>query len=149
MNEITKVEIFRGPLAKELDLPVYKTMGSVGMDLVVAEEIYIPIGAFADVKHDINIGCPPGVYFQVLPRSSIFKKGLIMAMGLIDSDYRGKIFSPVFNIGTSPVKIARGTRISQIVFMKQIQRIRWGEIHDLDNMSKTDRGEGGFGSTGN
>ena len=135
-------------MAHGLALPEYKTEGSMGMDLVVARDTYIPVGEFADIPHDITIGCPPGVYFQVLARSSLFKKGIIMPVGLIDSDYRGLIYSPVFNIGSQPIRIERGSRISQIIFFSAMGQVDWNEHINLDSMSKTKRGVKGFGSTG-
>lgn len=130
-------------------LPDYATIGSAGMDLranldapitmTPMERKLIPTGLFIEL--------PYGFEGQVRPRSGLsIKRGLtcVNAVGTIDSDYRGEIRVPMINLSTEPQEIAPGERIAQLVLAKH-GIILWEEV---DELSDSDRGEGGFGSTG-
>ena len=130
-------------------LPEYATEGSAGLDLRAnietaktlqpMERIIIPTGLFIEL---------PIVYeAQVRPRSgTAFKKGLSIpnAPGTIDSDYRGEVGVILINLNTEAVVIEPGERIAQMVIARY-ERISWAEV---DSLTKTERGAGGFGSTG-
>ncbi len=131
------------------DLPAYETIGSAGMDLRANldetfilkpfERSAIPTGLFIEL--------PQGYEAQIRPRSGLsLKTGLSIpnSPGTIDSDYRGEIKVIVANLSNEIVEINHGDRIAQIVLAKY-ERINWTEVDDIDS---TERGTGGFGSTG-
>jgi dUTP pyrophosphatase len=130
-------------------LPEYATEGSAGLDLRAnietaktlqpMERIIIPTGLFIEL--------PIGYEAQVRPRSgTAFKKGLSIpnAPGTIDSDYRGEVGVILINLNTEAVVIEPGERIAQMV-IASYERISWAEV---DSLTETERGAGGFGSTG-
>jgi dUTP pyrophosphatase len=130
-------------------LPEYATIGSAGLDLRAnietiktlkpLERAIIPTGLFIEL--------PIGYEAQIRPRSgTAYKKGISIpnAPGTIDSDYRGEIGVIVVNLNAEPVDIEPGERIAQMVIAKY-EQIEWEEVQTL---SETDRGAGGFGSTG-
>lgn len=148
-------------------LPQYETEGSAGMDLraVIDSSItkvyangYIEIGVNgaedkvvlqpmgrALIDTGIQIQLPVGYEVQIRPRSGLsLKKGIVAQLGTIDSDYRGHIGIILINLGTEKFVINDGDRLAQMV-LKKVERIEWDEVAKL---SKTERGEGGFGHTG-
>ncbi|MDX2469750.1 MAG: dUTP diphosphatase [SAR324 cluster bacterium] len=98
----------------------------------------------------ISVEPPPGYYTQLVPRSSIYKQDFIMAnsVGIIDQDYRGKIFMPMRYVGTGDGKKAAmalvGHRVGQLI----LKKVEDYQIEIVDSLSDTIRGEGGFGSSG-
>lgn len=130
-------------------LPEYATEGSAGMDLranVEIAKILQPMER-AIIPTGLYIELPQGYEAQVRPRSGMaFKKGLSIpnSPGTIDADYRGEIGVIVINLNTEAIVIEPGERVAQMVIAKY-ERITWSEVDDL---SETDRGAGGFGSTG-
>jgi dUTP pyrophosphatase len=130
-------------------LPSYETIASAGMDLVAFldkpatlnpnERALIPTG--------IHIGIPDGFEAEIRPRSGLaFRYGvtILNTPGTIDSDYRGEVKVILINLGNEPFIVNNGDRIAQMVF-KNIVRGIWEVVETLP---ETDRGEGGFGSTG-
>ena len=133
-------------------LPSYITEGSCGMDLRAnleeaktlkpLERAMIPTGLFFEI--------PKGIEGQVRARSGLsLKKGitLINGIGTIDSDYRGELGILVVNLSDEAVTIEDGDRIAQMVFMAY-EVAHWVQVESLDELSETERGEGGFGHTG-
>lgn len=131
------------------ELPQYETAGSAGMDLRAnidnpvtlssLERTVIPTGLFIEL--------PLGYEAQVRPRSGLsLKKGLSVpnSPGTIDSDYRGEVGVIVVNLSNEDIVINDGDRIAQMVIAKH-ERAEWTLV---DSLSETNRGEGGFGSTG-
>ena len=111
------------------------------------ESITINPGGRALIPTGLRVAIPEGYEIQVRPRSGLALKNgitLLNTPGTIDADYRGDIGVIVINHGTEPFTIMDGDRIGQIVLNK-VERIEWKEV---DNLSDTIRGEGGFGSTG-
>ena len=111
------------------------------------ESITINPGGRALIPTGLRVAIPEGYEIQVRPRSGLALKNgitLLNTPGTIDADYRGDIGVIVINHGTEPFTIIAGDRIGQIVLNK-VERIEWKEV---DNLSDTIRGEGGFGSTG-
>ena len=134
-----------------LDLPAYETTGSAGMDIRAA----IPEGdlfilgpaSHALIPTGLSVAIPHGYEIQMRPRSGLAAKHGITCLnspGTIDSDYRGELKVILINHGHKPFTITRGERIGQMVLAPVTQLI-WDEVDTLDD---TDRGEGGFGSTG-
>ncbi len=130
-------------------LPEYKTILSAGMDLQAVLDEAINLGPLERtlIKTGLFIALPEGAEAQVRPRSGLaLKKGLsvLNSPGTIDADYRGEIGVILVNLSNESVRIEPGERIAQLVIAEYIQA-EWQEVNDLD---KTARGEGGFGSTG-
>jgi len=132
-----------------IDLPVYATSGAAGMDICAANEadIVLAAGERCAVPTGFAMAIPDGFEAQIRPRSGLaLKHGISIANapGTIDSDYRGEIAVIIINLGNAPFTIARGMRIAQMV-IAPVTRGQFAEVADLDG---SDRGEGGFGSTG-
>ena len=130
-------------------VPSYQTSGSCGIDLYCANKEDITINPNESTKVDtgIKIAIPEGYFGAIYPRSSTgVKKNLMLAntVGIIDSDYRGEIMVYFYNYGKIPQTIKNGDRLAQLV----IQPYSRMEIELVDKLDDTDRGEGGFGSTG-
>jgi dUTP pyrophosphatase len=141
------VQIKRLPNGAGLPLPAYATSGAAGMDIVSAEQVTIAPGARHAVATGLAVAIPEGYEIQVRPRSGLaLKHGISVpnTPGTIDSDYRGELKVILVNLGHEPFAIARGDRIAQLVLAPVVQAV-WDEVADLD---ATERGEGGFGSTG-
>ncbi len=145
------VPLKRLPHAQGLDLPFYATPQSAGMDLRAAvpedEPMTIGPGEVVLVPTGLQIALPAGYEAQVRPRSGLAVKHKITVLnspGTIDSDYRGECKVILINHGKDAFVIQRGERIAQMV-IAQHTHIAWEE---RDSLEETDRGAGGFGSTG-
>lgn len=141
------VPVKRLPHFAGLELPAYATAGAAGMDVVAAEDVDLAPGARHAVATGLAMAIPPGFEVQVRPRSGLaLKHGLSVANapGTIDSDYRGELKVILINHGAEPFAVRRGDRIAQLVLAPVI-RASWLPVDELDD---TERGEGGFGSTG-
>ena len=147
MSQPVKVEVKRLPHGAGLPLPAYATAGAAGMDVVSAESVTIACGARHAVATGLALAIPEGYEIQVRPRSGLaLKHGITVpnTPGTIDSDYRGELKVILINLGTEPFAIARGDRVAQLVLAPVVQAA-WDEVAELD---ATERGTGGFGSTG-
>lgn len=147
MTSSVNVEVKRLPHGAGLPLPAYATSGAAGMDVVSAEEVTIAPGARHAVATGLALAIPQGYEIQVRPRSGLaLKHGITVpnTPGTIDSDYRGELKVILINLGNEPFAIARGDRVAQLVLAPVVQAA-WAEVEELD---ATERGEGGFGSTG-
>lgn len=146
-----KIEIRRLPHSDGLPLPAYETSGSAGMDLRAAtpegQPLTVQPGARALVPTGLAIAVPAGFEAQVRPRSGLaLKRGItcLNTPGTIDSDYRGEVQVIVANLGDEAFVINRGDRIAQMVICPVVQA-QWAQV---DQLADTQRGQGGFGSTG-
>jgi len=142
-----KIDIQRLAHGADLPLPSYATVGSAGMDLRAAESLTLKPGARALVATGLAIALPPQFEAQVRPRSGLAVKYGITVLnspGTIDADYRGEIKVPLINLGADEFIIARGDRIAQMV-VAPVTSAEWVEVETLD---ATQRGAGGFGSSG-
>ena len=131
------------------ELPNYETIASAGMDLRanIQEQVTLQPLERALVKTGLFIELPIGFEAQVRPRSGLaFKKGITVlnSPGTVDADYRGEIGVILVNLSNEAFVIENGERIAQLIIAKH-ERAQWIEVQDL---SETSRGEGGFGSTG-
>jgi dUTP pyrophosphatase len=145
------IAVTRLPHAEGLPLPAYETTGAAGMDLRAAVPEDAPItlhpGARVMAPTGLCIALPAGFEAQVRPRSGLAAKAGITCLntpGTIDSDYRGEVKVILINLGPEDFVIRRGDRIAQMVIAPVVQA-SWREVDSLD---ETDRGAGGFGSTG-
>ncbi|TAF64192.1 MAG: dUTP diphosphatase [Cytophagales bacterium] len=131
----------------EHPLPQYATQGAAGMDLRASIEtpILLPPQERILIPTGISIELPIGYEAQIRPRSGLAaKKGVVAIFGTVDSDYRGQIHVLLLNTSKEPFVIENGERIAQMVIAKH-ETIIW-ELSQI--LSPTERGEGGFGSTG-
>ena len=137
-------------LGKEIPLPSYATPGSAAMDLraCVSEPVVIAPGARVVVPSGIAIALPSSEYVALLfARSGLAAKGgvcLANGVGVIDSDYRGEIGVALLNTGSEPYTILPGDRIAQLMVTPVVQP----QLEMVEQLPETDRGAGGFGSTG-
>jgi len=133
----------------DLPLPARQTGGSAGYDVASAEADFIlRAGERRLVATGLEMELPPGVECQIRPRSGLaLKHGITLpnSPATIDPDYRGELRVIVWNAGPDDVPIPRGTRIAQLVFA----RFETPQVIEADELSATERGLGGFGSTGN
>ena len=141
------IRISRLPHGEGLPLPAYATPGAAGMDVVAAEDLDLMPGQRHAVATGFRVAIPDGYEIQVRPRSGLaFKHGVTVpnTPGTIDSDYRGELKVLLINHGADSFPVRRGERIAQLV-LAVVTRADFDEVGEL---CETDRGAGGFGSTG-
>jgi dUTP pyrophosphatase len=146
MPSIT-VQISRLPHGEGLALPQQATPGSAGYDLASAENAVLQPMERKLVATGIRIAIPHGYECQIRPRSGLaIRHGISLpnTPATIDSDYRGEIKVPMINLGAESFTVTRGMRIAQMIFA-EVAQARFDEVTELP---ESDRGEGGFGSTG-
>ena len=151
MSATVKVDIRQLPHGEGLALPAYQSAHAAGLDLLAAVPVDEPVvllpGARALVPTGLTIALPPGYEAQVRPRSGLAAKHGVTVLntpGTIDADYRGEIGVILINHGDAPFSIRRGERIAQMVIAALVR----AELVPVDTLAATDRGSGGFGSTG-
>lgn len=133
-------------LEKDATLPYQATCGSAGADLSCNKAVVIKPKERCLIETGVSMEIPCGHLAFVIGRSgNTINKGLHVALGLIDSDYRGNIGVMAFNQSDKEIAVKNGDRIGQIVILP-VPQINFIEV---DELSKTERGEGGYGSTGN
>lgn len=126
-------------------LPTRGSPHSAGLDLYAIESLTIHARSRASVRTGLAVAIPQGFYGRVAPRSGLaVRHGLDVLAGVIDSDYRGEIICALINHGDETVEIEAGMRIAQLV----IESIATPEPVWSEDLSRTERGPGGFGSTG-
>jgi dUTP pyrophosphatase len=137
------------PHGAGLPLPAYATASSAGLDLAaaIAEDVVLAPGERRAVPTGLAIALPDGYEAQVRPRSGLalnYGVTVLNSPGTIDADYRGEIRVILVNLGAEPVTLTRGQRIAQLV-LAPVARLAWQEAAELP---ESERGTGGFGSTG-
>jgi dUTP pyrophosphatase len=126
-------------------LPEYSTTGAAGADLRASEAVEIAPGARSAVPTGLRLQIPPGHVGLVWPRRGLaVRHGIDTLAGVIDSDYRGEVRVVLVNHGDEPFRIERGDRIAQLL----VQRVERAAFAVVPSIGETDRGEGGFGSSG-
>lgn len=135
------------PIKKSNELAKIPTRGSVsaaGYDLYSTEEYTLKPLERKLFKTGLSIAIPPGLYGRIAPRSGLaYKDGLDTMAGVIDEDYRGDVGVILINLGSVEKKIAVGDKIAQIIF----ENYTPATFQETDDLEKTSRGQGGFGST--
>ena len=151
MSATIKVDIRQLPHGEGLALPAYQSAHAAGLDLLAAVPEGAPLilspGQRALVPTGLTIALPPGYEAQVRPRSGLASKHGVTVLnspGTVDADYRGEIGVLLVNHGDGPFSIRRGERIAQMVIAPVVQV----ELVSAAKLSATERGSGGFGSTG-
>src|SRR5205807_5384825 len=139
------------PHAEGLPLPAYQSADAAGIDLLAAvpenSPLALPPAKHAMIPTGLIIALPPGYEAQVRPRSGLAARHGVTVLnspGTIDADYRGEISVILINHGQAPFMIRRGERIAQMVIAPVVR----AELGVAASLSTTDRGSGGFGSTG-
>ena len=151
MSNAVKVDIRQLPHGEGLALPAYQSTHAAGLDLLAAVPADSPLilvpGQRALVPTGLTIALPPGYEAQVRPRSGLASRHgvtVLNAPGTVDADYRGEIGVLLVNHGDAPFAIHRGERIAQMVIAAVVR----AELIPAVSLSATERGGGGFGSTG-
>ena len=151
MSATVKIDIRQLPHAEGLALPAYQSAHAAGLDLLAAvaeaEPLVLLPGARALVPTGLTIALPAGYEAQIRPRSGLAAKHGVTVLntpGTIDADYRGEIAVILINHGDAPFSIRRGERIAQMIVAAVVR----AELVPVDTLAATDRGSGGFGSTG-
>jgi dUTP pyrophosphatase len=114
-----------------------------GLDLTVIESVTIPPGKMVKCRTGLAVALPSGTFGLVQPRSSAYVAGLAIT-GCVDSEFRGEIFVMIRNTNDTPFYISEGNRYAQMLVLNYCQ----DQINVVQSLGKTQRGEGGFGSTG-
>ena len=143
------VKILIKRLSSKVTMPQYKTIGSSGMDIAafLDNEIFIKPSEKKIIPTGIKLKIPKGYEIQIRPRSGLASNNDITVLntpGTIDSDYRGEIKVILFNHGKNIFKVDNGLRIAQMVLCPVIE----ANLSEVEIIDETERGEGGFGSTG-
>ena len=151
MSKTVKVDIRQLPHGEGLALPAYQSADAAGLDLLAAVPEHAPMilaaGQYAMIPTGLVIALPSGYEAQVRPRSGLAAKHGVTVLnspGTVDADYRGEINVLLINHVGAPFTIRRGERIAQMVIAAAVQ----AELRPVTALSETERGSGGFGSTG-
>ncbi|GAA5520176.1 dUTP diphosphatase [Aliifodinibius salicampi] len=144
-----KIQFKKLPHAKDLPLPSYESKYAAGMDIRAALEkpVTLKPGERALIPTGLKMAMPEGYEAQMRPRSGLaYRNGITMlnTPGTIDADYRGELKMLAVNFGEEDFEINHGDRIAQMIIAPVIQ----AEVHEVEDLSDTERGDGGFGSTG-
>ena len=133
-------------LSENAVLPVSGSGLAAGYDLASAEDIVVPARGKAIAKTDLAMAIPLGHYGRIAPRSGFsWKKHTDIGAGVIDADYRGNVGVVIFNHSDQDISVSQGDRVAQLI----IEQISTPVVEDVEgDLDDTQRGEGGFGSTG-
>ncbi|KAM4678341.1 deoxyuridine 5'-triphosphate nucleotidohydrolase, mitochondrial [Discoglossus pictus] len=144
--EVRQVPVLRfAKLSENAVTPSRGSARAAGYDLYSAYDYVIPALGKALVKTDIQIAVPHGCYGRVAPRSGLAAKHFIdVGAGVIDEDYRGNVGVVLFNFGKDAFEVKKGDRVAQLI----CERIFYPELEEVKVLDDTERGAGGFGSTG-
>ena len=144
---MTEIQIQRLPHGTDLPLPTRATTGSAGFDIASAESGTLLPGERRLYATGFAVAIPPGYEIQIRPRSGLaLKFGVTLpnTPATIDSDYRGELKVALINLGQTAFEVTRGMRIAQLV----VGRVEPAEFRTVEKLPATERGAGGFGSTG-
>ncbi|KAI9220485.1 dUTPase-like protein, partial [Blastocladiella britannica] len=132
-------------LSPKARMPTRGSPLAAGYDLCSATTLTIPAHARALVPTDLSVAIPEGTYGRVAPRSGLAVKHFIdVGAGVVDADYRGHLQVVLFNFGDAEFVINEGDRIAQLV----LEKIAMVDVVEVEDLDATERGQGGFGSTG-
>eukprot|EP01116_Phalansterium_solitarium_P002254 TRINITY_DN12146_c0_g1_i1.p1 TRINITY_DN12146_c0_g1~~TRINITY_DN12146_c0_g1_i1.p1 ORF type:complete len:159 (-),score=23.30 TRINITY_DN12146_c0_g1_i1:123-599(-) len=132
-------------LSENATLPFRASARAAGFDLASAKDYVIPARGKALIATDLSVAIPEEHYGRIAPRSSLaWKSHIDVGAGVIDSDYRGPLGVVLFNHAETDFEVKKGDRVAQLI----IEKIAMPEVVEVDDLDATDRGAGGFGSTG-
>ena len=155
-------EVKFAAISPRAKLPTRGSDAAAGWDLYAAEDVVLPplyvphprtdevsyLNSHIAVPTHLMVAIPRGYYGRIAPRSGLaFKHGVDVLAGVVDSDYRGELKVILINMGSNALRIEAGDRIAQLIF-ESIMDDAVPVLVDKDQLDATDRGEGGFGSTG-
>ena len=144
-NKVMKLKIKRDEGVKDLPLPSYGRVGDAALDIVASEDMIVPAKQKAIIGTGVSFEIPQGQVGLVWDRSGMsFKHGQTVLGGVIDSNYRGELKVCLFNTTDDDYLVSRGDKIAQMV----IQPAPQYEGIEVEELSETNRGEAGFGSSG-
>ena len=130
------------PTAK---LPFKKHKTDAGYDLSADESVLIEPNGWKLIRTGLSFTVPEGTYGRIAPRSGFsYKLGTMIGAGVIDRDYSGEVKVLVFNVSDKYIEVHRGQRIAQLI----LEKIAYVDVEEVDSLIDTERGTGGFGSTG-
>jgi len=140
----TKLKIRK--LHSSARLPELQTFGSVGYDVRSVEDVTVEPGFVTVVRTGLSMEPPPWYHIELYARSSFGKEGIILTngVGIIDKDYRGEVKLLLSKITPGSKFLPKGTRVGQLI----VRKSHFPEIEEVEILNDTQRGEGGFGSTG-
>ena len=145
LSSLVAVVVVVVRLSPSAVVPCRATSGSAGYDLSSAASLVVPSRGRAVIPTDLSIAVPPGTYGRVAPRSGLaLKSGIDVGAGVVDSDYRGPLGVILFNHSDADFSIAAGDRVAQLI----LEVIAVADVEETDELTSTERGHGGFGSTG-
>ena len=132
-------------LSENATIPTRGSSKSAGLDLYATNYFALGSGDRGLISLDISFGIPEGYYIRIAPRSGLaHKNGIAVWAGVVDQDYTGKVSVILYNSGKDVFFIKKGDRIAQAI----LEKINIPEIVEVENLDDTERGSGGFGSTG-
>ena len=132
-------------LVEHATVPRRATELAAGYDISASEDAKVPSQGRMAVSTGISIGLPEGTYGRIAPRSGLaYKFGIDVLAGVIDADYRGEVKVILYNSGVHPFNIQKGDRIAQLI----IEKNETPDVAVVMDIDDTERGDGGFGSTG-
>ena len=149
MTSAIRVSVKRLPHNEDLPVPNYESAAAAGMDLpaAVTKDVTLQPGERALIETGLAIALPEGFEAQIRPRSGLAARNgmtVLNTPGTVDADYRGEVKVILVNLGNEPFTVTRGMRIAQMVIAPVVQ----ATMELVDELPETDRGTGGFGSTG-
>ncbi len=149
MTTAIRVSVKRRPHNEDLPLPSYESASAAGMDLpaAVMADVILDPGERDLIATGLAIAVPDGYEAQIRPRSGLAARNGVTVLntpGTVDADYRGEVKVVLVNLGNEPFTVTRGMRIAQMVIAPVVQ----AAMEQVDELPKTARGAGGFGSTG-
>eukprot|EP00002_Diphylleia_rotans_P000526 TRINITY_DN10279_c0_g5_i1.p1 TRINITY_DN10279_c0_g5~~TRINITY_DN10279_c0_g5_i1.p1 ORF type:complete len:163 (-),score=39.27 TRINITY_DN10279_c0_g5_i1:227-715(-) len=140
-SEVLKVK----KLSEHATIPTRGSSKAAGWDLYSAYDYVVPARGKELVKTDIAIAVPPNTYGRVAPRSGLaWKNHIDLGAGVVDEDYRGNVGVVMFNHSDQDFKVSKGDRVAQLI----LERISLADLQEVVELDDTERGAGGFGSTG-
>eukprot|EP00455_Lapot_gusevi_P050339 TRINITY_DN727_c0_g1_i2.p1 TRINITY_DN727_c0_g1~~TRINITY_DN727_c0_g1_i2.p1 ORF type:complete len:189 (+),score=46.74 TRINITY_DN727_c0_g1_i2:40-606(+) len=145
MASVPELRLFVKKLSESATIPTRGSAQAAGYDLSSAREVVIPARGKALVPTDLAIKVPEGTYGRIAPRSGLaWKHHLDIGAGVIDADYRGNVGVVLFNHSEVDFKVNVGDRVAQLI----LERIALAEVEEVSELDDTERGAGGYGSTG-
>lgn len=145
MLVVMQLQLYFKRLRDDAILPTRGSDFSAGLDLYASHSVILETGSFKTISTGISVAIPEGYYGRIAPRSGLAAKfGIDVLAGVVDSDYRGEVGVILANFGQKDFEIKQGDRVAQFI----IEKIILPEPVFVEDLPQTNRGEGGFGSTG-
>ncbi len=141
---VCKVKMKYKKLTPTAKTPTYATSMDTCADLYADEDVDIQPHTVGKISTGLAFEAPPGFYFRILPRSGMSSKGYIVTAGIVDNAYRGDVIVALHNSTNEPYHVSKGEKIAQV----EIRSFHQMDMEEVGELSNTDRGDKGFGSSG-